>query len=200
MNLEQIKFNDPQAQRVYKQYLDRVKRATRKLGKDDQMETMMEFNSHIYEAKLKGDGGNELDQLLNIIDDLGAPEEILKPLVADKEMEKATRTFNPLHIVRALGLNIFNGVAYMIFAILYLLLFSFVFLVFAKLFNPESVGLFFNDEGFQVLGMTTAEIATREGLREVLGAWFIPVMLLSMVVFYFIITLLLRLYRSVNKR
>lgn len=198
MKIENIKFNQPASQRVYNDYMKRVKKATHSLSKENQDDIYMEINSHIFEAIQQKDKAHEIDTLLDILEKLGAPEEVLKPLVADKKLEQATRTFNPVHIFKALVLNFTNGISYIIFFILYLLLFAFVFLIFAKIIHPTEVGLFYKDATFMVLGLTHGTDQT--GVRELLGYWFIPLMLFSIVVFYMLITLVLKFKKRINQK
>jgi len=124
----------------------------------------------------------------------------LKPLIADKKLEEATRTFNPIHLFKALALNISNGISYLIFGILYLSLFGFVFLIYAKFNNPDEVGLFMKNDSFIVLGKLSKGYLQNPNISEVLGNWFIPVMLISIILSYLLITLLLKLKRSINKK
>lgn len=198
MKIENIKFNQEASNRVYNDYMKRVKKVTYSLSKESQDDIYMEFNSHIFEAIQQKGRANEIDTLLDILEKLGAPEEVLKPLIADKKLEQATRTFNPVHICKALALNFTNGISYIIFFVLYLLLFGFVFLIFAKIIYPADVGLFYKDTAFMVLGITHGSSQT--GVREVLGYWFIPVMLFLTVLFYVLITLVLKLKKSINKK
>ncbi len=103
-----------------------------------------------------------------------------------------------IDIIKALVLNFTNGIAYIIFFILYLLLFGFVFLIFAKLINPSEVGLFYKDASFMVLGI--AKNTNQNGIMELLGNWFVPVMLLAIIVFYVLITLLLKFKKTINQK
>lgn len=198
MKIENIKFSQEASKRVYNDYMNRVRKATSSLSKQNQEDIYMEFNSHIFEAMQNKSGANEIDLLLDTLDKLGIPEEVLKPLVADKKLEQATKTFNPVHVFKALILNFTNGVAYVIFFILYLFLFGFVFLIFAKIAYPSEVGLFYRDASFLVLGMSNQ--SKESGVSEYLGNWFIPVMLLSIVTFYVLITLLLKLKKAINQK
>ena len=202
MRIEDIKFEQKASQRIYNDYMKRVRKATASLSKMNQDDIYMEFNSHIFEAIQHRNNTNELDSLLDIIEKLGFPEEVLKPLIADKKLEQATRTFNPIHVFKALILNFTNGVSYIFFFVLYLFLFGFVFLIFAKIFNPNLVGLHIKSESPSVfvLGIMNPESKTQYGTHEVLGNWFIPVMLLAIVVFYFLITLLLKFKKSINQK
>jgi uncharacterized membrane protein len=198
MKIENIKFSQEASKRVYNDYMKRVKKATSLLSKQNQDDIYMEFNSHIFEAIQQKNGINEIDLLLDVLEKLGIPEEVLKPLVADKKLEQATKTFNPIHVFKALVLNFTNGITYIIFFFLYLLLFGFVFLIFAKIANPSEVGLFYKDSSFMVLGLSNN--TNQVGIKEFLGNWFIPVMLVSTVAFYFLITLLLKFKKTINQK
>jgi len=202
MRIEDIKFEQKASQRIYSDYMKLIKKATASLSKISQDDIYMEFNSHIFEAIQHKSQANEIDSLLDIIEKLGAPEEVLKPLVADKKLEQATRTFNPVHVFKALILNFTNGISYVFFFVLYLFLFGFVFLIFAKIINPSLVGLHMKDDSFSVfvLGIMSQEDKIKNHTHEVLGYWFIPAMLLAIVVFYLFITLLLKFKKSINQK
>lgn len=195
MRSASIKFNQTASERIYLDYMKRVKRVTRSLSKENQEDISMELNSHIFEAIRQKNSDNEVDSLLDVLEKIGAPEEVLKPLVADKQLEQATRTFNPVHIFKALLLNITNGISYIIFLLLYLFLFSFVFLIFAKLWNPGKVGFYYSDPSSFIFG-----ISNNPDRPEILGNWFIPAMLLAIAFFYIIITFLLKLKKYINRR
>ncbi|RAJ77366.1 hypothetical protein CLV59_107133 [Chitinophaga dinghuensis] len=197
MKIAQIKFNQPAAARVYNDYMKRVKKVTSSLPKESQDDIYMEMNSHIFEAIQHKDKLNEIDSLLDILEKLGPPEEVLKPLVADKKLEQATKTFNPVHVFKALALNITNGISYIIFAILYLFLFGFVILIIAKIVYPSEVGLYYKPNTLFVLGMGT--VTKENGVHEYLGNWFIPAMVLAIAVFYILLTALLKLKKNLNK-
>ena len=196
MEFREIQFSDSNARRVYKNYIERIKNVTKPLTQSDRNEVLLEFNSHIYESLQNNVNPKELDTLLNAIDNLGAPEDVLSPLIADKLLERATKSFNPIDVFRALALNITNGISYIIFAILYLCLGGFVFLIFAKIINGNKVGMFFQNGKFQAIGM----LSDSANYQEVLGNWFIPVMLVSIIILYFIITLLLKIKKIINNK
>lgn len=166
------------------------------LPKTDQTEVLMEFNSHIYESVTGQSDGTELDRLMDVLDKLGSPEEVLAPLIAEKKLNQATSTFNPVHVFKAIALNIGNGIAYTIFAFMYLLLGAFIFCIGAKVVNPSEVGLFFKDGHFQCLGAVDQSYIDTSQLTEVLGHWFIPVMIIVSILWYLLITVLLRMLRK----
>lgn len=196
MKFKAIVFKERSAERIYEDYIGRIRKVTRSLPEKDQNEILMELNSHIYEDLQHRENNNEIEDLLNVLEKLGIPEEILQPLVADKKMEQATRTFNPLHVVKALILNITNGVSYVVFFILYVFLTGFVFLIGAKVIYPEKVGLFYNPGKMFMFGMA----ADNQKQFEILGNWFIPVTILLTVVVYVLLTLLLKLKQSLKKK
>ena len=192
MKFKELQFDDINAKRTYDNYFKSVRKVLRPIPEVDKQEVLMEFNSHIYEHIQSNKSKSELEVLKDAITSLGIPAEVLKPLVADKLMEKATMTFNPLHVFKALMSNLGNGIFYIIFFFFYLFLGSFVFLIFAKIFNPNNVGMFFKEGKFVVLGMTENKV----NYHEVLGYWFIPVMMLLIVVLYLFLTFLLKLKKN----
>lgn len=129
-----IEFENKNTREVYNDYIRRIERTTKSLSEKDREDVLMELNSYIYEYVQENRGKDEMANLLEIIKRIGAPEEVLPPVIADKKMEQATRTFNPKHVFKALVLNITNGFSFVIFSVLYLLLFCFGFLAVAKIF------------------------------------------------------------------
>jgi len=191
--MKPIEFEHKAAQRIYDDYVNRINRTVATLSKADQNDILLEFNSHIYESMQGSNKESEIDSLLDVLQKLGAPEEVLIQLVADKKMEQATKTFNPAHIFKALVLNISNGISYTIFVILYLILGVGVFSIGAKIFYPDKVGFFVYEKGWSI------GIGENSG-TEVLGNWFIPVMLVAIILLYILITLMLRLIRGLKKK
>lgn len=186
--MKNIKLTSTTAQRIYNDYLKRVEKCIAILSKEDKKEMLMEINSHIFEGMQRFSDNNETDNLLTVLEKLGVPEEFLKPVIADKKTAQAVRTFNPKYVLQALLLNFKNGIKYSVFALLYLLLFVFVFFIGAKLIFPTKTGLFYLDEKFQGFGF----LKNADSMNEILGFWFIPLAILSTIIFYLLITLLLR--------
>lgn len=197
--MNKIEFKSKVAQRIYNDYMKRVDAVLKILNPKDRQELWMEINSHIYEYlednKNKSDK-DETELLLDITEQLGKPEVYLKTEIAGKKLEEATKSFNPKHVFQAIALNIGKGIKntalYTAFFILYLFLFTFLALAVIKIFAPENTGLFFQEGKFHAL----AYLNDANGLTEVLGYWFIPLMLILSVIFYLIITLLMKLTRK----
>ncbi len=196
--MKPIVFKHRTAQKIYDDYIKRIQRMVADLPKEDRLDTLMEFNSHIFESISQSQPESEVDDLMEILEKLGAPEEVLIPLKAERKLHQATKTFNPIHVFKAIVLNIGNGIVYTVFAILYLFLGVFVFCIFAKLWNPDAVGMYFNQNGFQAIGVVTGQEVESGEVYEVLGNWFIPVMLIISLVWYLLITFLLKIKKSLN--
>lgn len=197
MKFKEITFNDKNSQRIYHDYISRIQQATKLLNKENQQEILLEINSHIYESftgSLENNKG-EVENLLDSIEKLGQPEVFLKPLVAEKKLDEATKTFNPVKVLKALILNIRNGISYIVFAILYLMLFGFLFLIAAKIYDPQNVGFFYRPDDIFILGYYQTDGKTHYQYEQ-LGNWFIPFILVLTVVFYLFITLLLRIKKN----
>ncbi len=186
--MKNIEFTSTTTERIYNDYLKRVEKCIAILSKEDKKEMLMEINSHIFEGIQRFSDNNETDNLLTVLEKLGMPEEFLKPVIANKKIAQAVSTFNPKDVLQALLLNFKNGIIYSVFALLYLLLFVFLFFIVTKLIFPSKTGLFYLDEKFKAFGF----IKNTDGMNDILGFWFIPLVILSAIIFYLLITLLLR--------
>lgn len=190
--MKNIEFKSISAQRIYNDYLKRVERTISILSEEDKLDMLMEINSHIYEAMQQGSNENEIDKLLTTTEKLGLPEVFLVPVVAEKKLIQAVRTFNPKHVWQALKLNISNGFGYIILSILYLGLGVFGFLIFTKLIAPSKTGLFYMNNEFKGFGF----VSNGDQMNEIFGFWFVPIAMAAAVIFYVLITLLLGLLKS----
>jgi uncharacterized membrane protein len=190
--MKTIKFNSDSAQRIYDNYIKSVGKNISILSEEDKLDTLMEINSHIYEAIQQENEKDEVANILNITEKLGTPEDYLAPLIAEKKIRQASRTFNPKHVWQALRFNFSKGFVYVIISLLYLLLSVFGLLIVAKIVIPSNIGLFYQGDSFQAFGF----LSDPEGMTEILGFWFIPLAIVSAIIFYILITLLFRLRRK----
>ncbi len=190
--MKNINFENKSAKKIYESYIGRARKTLNVLSKQDRTDIMMEINSHIYEGLEQSIGENEVEKIIRITHSLGNPEEFLKPIIAQKKLGEATRTYNPKHIFQAIYLNIRNGVLFSVFALLYLGLIGFLILIISKIRYPQETGLFLNDGKFEALG----RLRTTENVEEVLGDFFIPAMFLMMLGLYLLVTFLLRLSKK----
>lgn len=199
MEFKKIQFRDAESQKKYENYLTQVQATTKRLSAEDRRDILMEINSHIYESNVTTIGtSNEFSHLEKNLEKIGIPKQILKPLVAEKKLKQATNTLNPIHIFQALTLNISFGIIYFLSFILYLFLFCFVLLIFAKVLFPENVG-FYYEKGiiFQYGGFIQSGNFQQ---YEILGNWFIPITLIWATLFYLIIISLLKLKNRISEK
>ena len=190
--MKKIEFENKSARRIYDDYLKKIERNSRVLSKEDTSDLLMDFNSHIYEGIHNSDLEDEVEKLLDVLEKLGDPGEVLSPLVADKKLYQATKSFNPKQVFQAISLKIRFSFGLTIIGLLYLFLFVFLLLVPVKVFAPENTGLFYFEGNFGGFGY----ISYPEGYEEVMGYWFIPAVLATATLIYIGITLLLRLWRK----
>ncbi|MGO1597898.1 MAG: hypothetical protein ACTHZ7_14180 [Sphingobacterium sp.] len=197
MRFKKLQFSDNNAQKVYENYLQQIESATKVLSQADRNDVLAEMNSHIYEnLSASNQKNSEISNLVGTLERLGVPSEVLKPLIAEKKLKQATNSFNPVHVFKALVLNLSNGLIYLVFFFLYLFLFSFIALIFGKLLYPEYTGLFYKDG--KLINYGILENGPEMQQYEILGYWLIPFTLLLAVMFYFIITLLLKFKRIIS--
>jgi uncharacterized membrane protein len=191
--MKRLTFENNTAQKIYDDYFKRATKYVNVLSPDDRSDILMELNSHIYEATHQTSAKNEVDTLVDTLESLGDPSEILKPQVAFRKARQAGRSFNPKHIFQALYLNLYNGGAYLLIAALYLLTVSFALLVIIKMIAPEHTGLFLNNGHPFAYGYTSANTS---GLSELLGYWFIPMNAAFATLLYLLTTLIFRLRKK----
>lgn len=188
--MKRLVFTQKSAQRIYDHYLDRVKRSTAVLSASDQQELLMEINSHFYEAFSHTTGAGEIETLLDIVERLGPPEEFLKPLLADRKLAQAATSFHPIHMVQAFLLNLHRTGILLLMALFGLFFVGILLTILGKIFLPDHTGVFIENGRLLSLGTTQAV----QG-QEVVGNWYIPLALVSLVLLYLILVLLLRLLR-----
>jgi uncharacterized membrane protein len=189
--MKAITFKHDTSQRIYNDYIGRCRRVISILSATDQEDCLMEVNSYIHEYIQNHQEDNETTALLNILDRLGSPETTLKEVVAAKKIDQAVKTFNLKHLVQALLLNLRNGIVYIILFLMTIFLISFPIAIVMELLYPKKTGLFVG-KGHFFLGMIDEKL----NVPEVLGNWFIPVIILAGLIFYFIIIFLLRIVKN----
>jgi uncharacterized membrane protein len=189
--MKRIEFKEEAAERIYSDYLRRSERSLKRLSEKDRNEILMEINSHIFEYLQDHSKEDELSALLNVIERLGAPEETLREQIASRKIDQAIQTYNLKHLLQALVLNIGNGIIYILLSILTLITACFPILVLLKLIFPAKTGYFrgpdYNNFGY---------ISDADKSHELLGNWFIPIMIILGAFFYFLVFLLLKLVRT----
>lgn len=193
------KLSDPNAARIWRDYFARVETMLQPLDADQRLETVRELKSHVFEHLQQLEGQNEVSNLLDAIEKLGQPEEFLKPVVAGKLLDAATRSYNPRKLFSGLmykrRLSLGHAVLSLLFAIGYFFLFLFLLIAVFKIPFPDSVGLFQSGPGDYVLGIP----GNTTGMTDLLGLWTVPVALLITGILYVGLTKLLQLVIRQNR-
>jgi len=189
-----LQLENSSAQRIYDDYIVRCKKSLKILSEEDKEDSLLEINSYIYEylTANKENDKDAVENLLNILDRIGIPEETFKELIASKKISQAVKTFNPKVLMQALFLNIQNGFIYIILSILFLFLAAFPVLIVLKLIKPNDIGLFVGNHSF-FFGFADSKNGT-----ELLGNGFIPVSIIATAVIYFLILFILKTKRQIN--
>ena len=191
--MKRLQFENRSAQKVYDSYIRRIERTIKSLSKSDQKEIVMELNSHIYAAlETANRPKDDLGSIVRVTDELGDPEVILSPMVEERSITRATKTFNPLHIAKALLLNIKNGIIYSIYIVLYSAITICLIALGFKILYPNTIGFLVNPaNGDWHIGR-----ASNPNYQEVLGHWFVPSGLAVLVILYIMLTLSMRLRKK----
>ena len=189
-----MKLANENAEKILRMYEKKVLYIIRPLSKKDMLDIKMEIDSHIYESMARYPKGDEVSTLIYALEKLGDPEDFLPQVVAERKLAQAGRSFNPAHIASAIALNIGRGfiksVMFIIIGLFYLLSFGFAALSIIKLFAPANVGFFINTERsiFDIGWINNIA----PGTKEILGAWFTPVILAAAILIYILNTILLK--------
>lgn len=190
-----ISLKDPEAREAASGYLKKVDKLIRSLSGKDQEDIRMEITAHLEESIQHQQGEDELKAVKAAIHKLGAPEDFIQPLVEERKMNKASRTFKPGHVLSAFlagtGNTILNMIKYCTLSVLYSPVLLFILLAIAKLVSPQKVGYYTNEAGKMVFfGYTTVTVSGKEQL----GYWIVPVFLGMALIIYLFVTGMLRLF------
>jgi len=185
------------ARRIWENYFHEVQRQARPLPKAQQRELILELYGHLQASMASGTVEREAERVLDALDKLGSPSEYVKPLVADRMLEEAAHSFNPITIAKGLGLSVFRGAAYAFaavgFFVGYLMSFALMGVALLKPFFPDEVGAYTHPGGLSV-GFISESMHAQA--VEHLGFAIIPVGLILGGVLYMGLTKLLRLLKS----
>jgi hypothetical protein len=191
--MKPIAFATDTAGTIYTEYMRRCEKALVLLSPADREDVLMEINSHIYEHMQQKKGSSEAESLLAVLEGLGEPAGALKEIVAVRKIDQALKTFRLRHLLQALLLNLQNGVVYVILSLFTLVLACFPILIVLKILFPADTGYFVGN-GRHDFGFIRGEKG-----EEVLGFWFIPLMVAACALLYFAIILVLKLVRKKQK-
>lgn len=169
-------------------YLERLRQALAGLSREAASDILEELRGHILERAApngeNGDGGLTPPAVENVLAALGSPEELAAGYLADDLLERASRGWSPLLLLRGLlrwatlsaaGVFVFIGCV-----VGYFLGGSFMLCAILKPLHPQTAGLWrladeANSYSFSLrLGFGTVPA----GGRELLGWWIVPLGLL----------------------
>ncbi len=190
-------FADPVAARIWAQYFRRMNRLLRPLDAEQAGELKLEIQGHLLESFRSDSAASEAERLLNAIDRLGEPEAFIGPMRADRLLDKASRSFRPLDVMKGLVYHLAGGTKKAVLGALYvlgyLLAVGFGLIAVLKVFVPRHVGLFLFGDGDVIFGFA---VDVTRSHREVLGLWIIPLGAIAAFGLYLGLTRLLRLLRN----
>lgn len=158
---------DPQ----FEEYLSRLDRALAGVPAPQKEEIVLEIRSHLYDSLAQASGRDAPGAVLR---GLGDPAELAERYRTEFVLASAARSYSPLLLLRGSwhwAMSGFKGIAVFFIGLIgYGSALVMTISVFLKPFLRNEVGLW--------VGRGTIEIGTPgdvEGLHEVLGQWFIPV-------------------------
>ena len=179
------KFNDDVARKIWNNYFKRVDKSTRSIPKAKREELKLEIQGHLLESMEDASTDSDSSKLMDAIDRLGEPEYYIKPMIADKLLLDASKTFNPRNVFMGLFFNLHTSIKR---AVLTMVI---AFMTILKIIMPGHVGIFLPTNG----GGTTIGLLVNPGLhKEILGFWVIPIGVVCTVLLYTGLTRLLRLF------
>ncbi len=190
-------FLDPVAVRIWEQYFKRLERAIRALGNEQRSEMELEVQDHLLQGFRETAGANEAERLLLAIENLGEPDVFIKPMLADRLLDKASRTFFPKDIGSGLYYYVFGSMRQMLLGLFftagYLVSFGLVMMAVMKVFFPSHCGLLVFADGDWVFGFKLHHAGLKSDL---LGYWVIPLGLAAGALIYIGLSKLLRLLKQ----
>ena len=191
-----ISFIDRAAERQWQAYLARMDATLSQLDRTTASDLRQELVAHLGDAYAAATG-TEVERVAMATARLGAPEAFLRPLLADRLIERGTRGFAPLTLTRGLAHEIARGgraaVMGLVFLIGYTALAAFAAMAVLQPVLPRHVGLFAFPDGRIQFGI----VRDADGATELLGWWTIPIALAATAGLWWVLGRVLRRVRAV---
>jgi len=89
----------PSVGKIVDNYLRRVREHMRGIPKEDREEMLKEMTSHIYEAYSKDPAEDEIDKILNVLQRLGEPAEVIAERLPETMVEYGKKRKLPMYIL-----------------------------------------------------------------------------------------------------
>lgn len=194
-------FNNPVTIKIWNQYDQRLEYLLKRINKEEKEEILLEIKGHLWESFRQDLAESEEERLLNAIGRLGEPEIFLRPLIAEKYMNRASRTLRPQDVIKGLYFSLFTGIKKALISFClglgYLLVFFLVGMAVLKPFFPNYVGVLSFNDGSLIAGMSY----NSSGVKiDYLGFWIIPVASGLAALLYIGLTKFLRKVRQSGKK
>jgi uncharacterized membrane protein len=176
-------ISDASARAAFSAYFLRIERLLAPLPVETASEVRRELEAHAMDL-LAEQGGQAQEALSR----LGAPEDFVPELVAEKLRDRAAKSFAPFHVLEAIISSARTGVTGLVVSTLagtgYVLAAFAMAMGVARLVGPETTGLFRLADGRVFLGF-----GENLGGVDMLGVWFAPLAFAAAALLYFILTL-----------
>ena len=173
---------DAAARAVFADYFAKVDRLLAPLPDSDAAEVRRELEQHAMDALAAGANAGEA------LERLGEPEDFLPDLVAEKLRTRAARSFQPVHIFRALALSASTGITGLALSSLAGLGYAIALLALIMgvmhLIDPDLAGAYRMPDGQTLIGFGKSPDDV-----DILGNWFSPAAFAVAVGLYLILTL-----------
>ncbi len=155
-------------------YLDRLDKALAGVAAEEREDILREIRAHIVDsAAALPDRTGAIDRTLRL---LGTPEELAGRYSTECMLTRASRSFSPWLLLRTCWrwatLGIKGTMALLLALFGYTLALAFTVALLLKPIMPGRVGLWVGREGLNLIPMHT------DGMHELLGQWFIPMIAL----------------------
>lgn len=175
MNVDDF-FSTPVTKKIWGQYIQRLQYLLRRINKEEKEEMLLEIKGHLLESYQQDPADSEEERLLNAIERMGEPEKFLKPLMADKYMNRASRTLSPKDVIKGLYFSLFTGIKKALVSFFlglgYIIVCILAVIAVLKPFFPNHVGLILFNNGSMTAGISL----NSSGVRiDYLGYWVIPI-------------------------
>jgi hypothetical protein len=171
MTTSTTEISDQQVQ----SYLGRLDEALAGSSAEEREDILLEIRAHILDsAAASPDRTGAIDRTLRL---LGTPEELAGRYSAERMLTRASRSFSPWLLLRTCWrwakLGIKGTLAFLLALFGYTIALAFTVALLLKPIMPSKVGLWVGREGLNLIPMHT------DGMHELLGQWFIPVIALT---------------------
>ena len=169
---------DYQNSKQYLRYMHELEHALNVLDNKTKADILNELASHIYESMCMMPNTTlpEEERLSKVLNKLGNPTKIAQSYISYA------------------GICMLRTGKYLISSILYLFGITFLILSILKVFIPDHIGFFHNQEQF-FIGYTSE---TDASMNDMLGYWFIPISLIFSGILYVTGTILIK--RDISKK